>query len=197
MFIISCFLTFWHWFLTIWETWGVLAGCVGVLEKRREDVLIRHNHIPLCPWASIKSALAASAGLSGPAGLSRNELNGAEPQSDQKILRCCRLSLCWVLRIRLFTNPSHLSQLLHSFIYIIRSETSQISLFLFCCFLHSISLRFWIGSRQPANMMKDCLQFLIEPAKKLKFRLKVQCVICSFIHSFTASKGLSVIQWNS
>lgn len=50
-------------FLKIWEwagSWGALAGCVGVL--------IRHNRIPLCPRASIKSALAASAGLSGPAG---------------------------------------------------------------------------------------------------------------------------------
>lgn len=30
---------------------------------------------------------------------------------------------------------------------------------------------------KPAKMMKECLQFLIEPAKKLKLRLKVQFVL--------------------
>lgn len=158
---------------------------MGVLEKRREDVLIQHNRIPLCPWASIKSALAASASLSGPEGLSRNELNGAEPQSDQKILRCCRLSLCCLLSFenKAFYKPLpsvSAVTLLHLHHQIL--NISNLSLFLSCCILRSVSLRFRIGSRQPASMMKDCLQFLIEPAKKLKFRLKVQCVIRSFIH---------------
>jgi len=180
------------WFLKIWEwagSWGALAGCVGVLEKRWEDVLIRHNRIPLCPRASIKNALAASTGLSGPAGPTVGTSRAAEWSKNIAPLQVESVEFAEFWEKRLFYKPlpsvsaATLPHLHHQILNI-----SNLSLFLSCCILLSVTLRFLTGSRQPAEMMKDCLQFLIEPAKKLKFRLKVRCVI----HSFISSKGLSV-----
>lgn len=49
-----------------------------------------------------------------------------------------------------------------------------------------------------ANMMKECLQFLIEPAKKLKIRLKVlYCPLYSDRTTFARSNRLTSLPFYS
>lgn len=164
---------------------------MGVLEKRWEDVLIRHNHIPLCPWASIKSALAASAGLSGPAGPT---VGTSRTEQSRRVIKkycvvagwvCVEFAEFWVLLAFYKPLPSvsaaTLPHLHHQILNI-----SNPSLFLS---LYSTLRYFQVSNRVTSACRYDERLPSVPHWASKEAQVSSQGTVC---HSFISLKGLSV-----